>query len=156
MAFRNIYMALFPGKLVAELKTKKTRKSVSKFLTSVDVEEKRNDSKKLLKIFTEATGKKAVMWGTSIVGFGSYHYKYPSGQEGDWPLTGFSPRKANISIYIMPGFKKYKSILKKIGKHKVSGGSCLYIKRLSDIDTTLLKKLIKTSVADMKKRYSTT
>ena len=140
---------------MAELKTKKTESSVAKFLDSVADEEKRNDSKKILKIFTESTKEKPAMWGTSIVGFGSYHYKSDrSTQEGDWPLTGFSPRKQNITIYIMPGFLEYKELLTKLGKHKVSKGSCLYIKRLSDIDIDVLKKLIKVSVSDMKKRHN--
>jgi len=142
---------------MAELKTKKNNASVSKFLTAVENDQKRKDSKELLKIFKEATKMKPKMWGTSIVGFGSYHYKSErSTQEGDWPVTGFSPRKANITVYIMPGFKKYGALLKKIGKHKISGGSCLYIKKLDDIHIPTLKKLIKTSVADMKKIYDTT
>jgi len=142
---------------MAELKTKKNNASVSKFIAAVDHEQKKKDSKELLKIFKDATGMKPKMLGTSIVGFGSYHYKSErSSQEGDWPLTGFSPRKANISIYIMPGFKKYGALLKKIGKHKISGGSCLYIKTLDDIHIPTLKKLIKTSVADMKKIYDNT
>ena len=140
---------------MAELKTKKTTASVAEFLANVDDEKKREDSKVLLKIFTEVTQEKATMWADSIVGFGSYHYKSErSTQEGDWPLTGFSPRKQNISLYIMPGFGNYQALLKDLGKHKVSKGSCLYIKRLSDIDANVLKKLIKASVNDMKKAYS--
>lgn len=142
---------------MAELKTKKNNASVSAFLNAVEDDQKRKDAKALLKIFKEATGMKPKMWGTSIIGFGSYHYKSErSSQEGDWPLTGFSPRKANLTIYIMPGFKQYASLLKKIGKHKISGGSCLYVKKLEDIDTTVLKRLIKDSIKEMKKRYDTT
>ena len=141
---------------MAELKTQKTKASVNKFLESIEDEVKRQDSQKLLEIFKEVTKEKAAMWGSSIVGFGSYHYKSErSTQEGDWPITGFSPRKQNISIYIMPGFSEYQDLLRKIGKHKVSKGSCLYIKKLSDIDTKVLKKLIKISVEDMKKLYKT-
>lgn len=95
------------------------------------------------------------MWGTSIIGFGSYHYESTrSTQKGDWPLTGFSPRKAALTVYIMPGFKEYSTLLEKLGVYKISGGSCIYIKRLDDIHLPTLKKLIKTSVTDMKKRYT--
>ena len=139
---------------MAELKTKKNSGSVMAFIDGLEDEVKREDSKVLVKLFEEVTGEKATMWGTSIVGFGSYHYKSErSTQEGDWPLTGFSPRKANLSIYIMPGFSDFGALLKKLGKHKVSKGSCLYIKRLSDIDLDILKSLIKDSVKIMKKRY---
>lgn len=139
---------------MAELKTKKTTASPAKFIASVKDEEKRKDAKQLLKIFAAATGMKPVMWGQSIVGYGSYHYKSErSRQEGDWPLTGFSLRAQNLTIYIMPGFKEMQPLLKKLGKHTVSGGSCIYIKRLSDVHTPTLKTIIKKSVAEMKKRY---
>ncbi len=139
---------------MAELKTQKTNASVIDFLNAVEDPQKREDSLELLKIFTEVTHEKPAMWGTSIVGFGSYHYKSErSKQEGDWPLTGFSPRKQNITIYIMCGFEGSKKLLETIGKHKVSGGSCLYIKRLSDIDVGVLKELIKVGVEEMRKRY---
>lgn len=92
------------------------------------------------------------MWGPSIVGFGSYHYKYESGREGDWPKTGFSPRKQNLTLYIMDGFDKYDELMAKLGKHK-TGKSCLYVKRLSDIDTGVLTKLVKASVAHFDKKY---
>ena len=142
---------------MAELKTKKNKASVTEFIKSIQDDQKRKDCKALLKIFREATGKRPAMWGTSIVGYGSYHYKSDrSSQEGDWPLTGFSPRKQNLTIYIMPGFKSYTSLLKKIGKHKISGGSCLYIKKLEDIDIAVLTTLIKKSVAEMKKTYAQT
>lgn len=138
---------------MAELKTQKNRASVSKFIAAIEDDQKRKDCKMLLKIFREATGKKPVMWGEFIVGYGEYHYVYASKREGDWPVTGFSPRKANISIYIMPGIQKYTSLLKKLGKYKASKGSCLYIKKLDDVDPVVLAKIIKTSVADMKKMY---
>ena len=140
---------------MAELKTQKNSASVKDFINAVEDEQKRKDAHELVKIFTEVTKEKATMWGTSIIGFGQYHYKSErSKQEGDWPLTGFSPRKQNLTLYIMSGFSEYKDLIKKIGKHKVSGGSCLYIKRLSDIDIDVLKELIKKSVAGMKKKYN--
>ncbi|MBD3328820.1 DUF1801 domain-containing protein [Candidatus Peregrinibacteria bacterium] len=139
---------------MTELKTKENNKNVVTFINELDDETKKSDSKKLLKIFEETTGYKPKMWGASIIGYGSYHYKSErSSQEGDWPLTGFSPRKANISIYIMPGFKKYEKLLTKLGKHKTSTGSCLYIKKLDDIDEAILKKIIDQSVKDMKNKY---
>jgi hypothetical protein len=140
---------------MAELKTKKNKTSVTQFIKTVDDTVKRKDCNELLKIFKETTGEKPAMWGASIVGFGSYYYKSErSSQKGNWFLTGFSPRKQNISIYIMAGFVEYKDLLKKLGKFKVSGGSCLYVKKLSDIDVSILKKLIKESVKEMKKRYA--
>lgn len=138
---------------MAELKTQKTSASVPAFLDSIEDEKKRNDCLELLKIFIETTKEKPAMWGTSIVGFGSYHYKSErSKQEGDWPLTGFSPRKQNITIYIMPGFQNYAELMEKLGKCKTSV-SCLYIKRLSDINIEVLKQLIQASVEQMKKKY---
>ncbi len=140
---------------MSELKTKETTSSVQAFIKMIPDLEKRKDCLTLLKIFKEMTGEKPRLWGASIIGFGKYHYKSErSTQEGDWPLTGFSPRKQNLTIYIMPGFKEYGDILKNLGKYKTSV-SCLYIKRLSDIDEKLLEKLIKKSVVEMKKRYRT-
>ena len=139
---------------MAELKTQKTTASASEFIDAVEDEQKRKDAHELLKIFTEVTKEKATMWGTGIIGFGQYHYKSEkSKQEGDWPLVGFSPRKQNITIYLMAGFSGHQKLLEKIGKHKISGGSCLYIKHLSDINVEILKELIKSSVAHMKERY---
>ena len=139
---------------MAELKNQKNSSSVSAFIAEVDDEAKRKVCQELVNIFEKISGEKATMWGTSIIGFGSYHYKSErSKQEGDWPLTGFSPRKQNITIYIMCGFEGTNELLKKIGKHKVSGGSCLYIKRLSDIDLEILKQLITASLKVMKERY---
>lgn len=138
---------------MAELKTKKNSASVVAFIASVKDEAKRRDARALLKIFKAATGQQPKMWGTSIVGYGSYHYKSErSRQEGDWLMTGFSPRKTNLTIYIMPGFKNYQVLLKKLGPHKTSVG-CLYLKRLSDVDTKVLAMIIKTSYKDMKKKY---
>lgn len=139
---------------MAEPKTKKTAASVSAFIATVP-EKQRADAKRLLALFKEATGMKPAMWGTSIVGFGSYHYKSErSRQEGDWPLTGFSPRKQNLTVYIMPGFKEYAAELSKLGKHTTSV-SCIYIKKLDDIHLPTLKSVIKKSVAQMKKQYPT-
>lgn len=139
---------------MAELKTQRTKASASAFIDTVENEKRRADAKQLLKIFKDATGMKPALWGTSIVGFGSYHYKSErSAQEGDWPLTGFSPRKANMTVYIMPGFKDYGALLKKLGKHKISGGSCIYFNNLSDIHVPTLKMIIKKSVLEMKKRH---
>lgn len=141
---------------MAELKTKKNNASVATFLNSVADKWRREDAKQLLLIFKAATGMKPKMWGTSIVGFGQYHYKSErSTQEGDWPLTGFSPRKANLTVYIMPGFKKYASLLKKLGRHKISGGSCIYLNKLSDADIPTLRTIITLSVKEMQKRYKT-
>lgn len=139
---------------MAELKTKKTDESVMAFLDKVEDENKRKDCKELIKIFTEVSGEKPAMWGTSIIGFGSYHYKSErSKQEGDWPRTGFSPRKQNITIYIMCGFSDQEKLLEKIGKHKISGASCLYIKRVSEINIEVLKELIANSLKHMEERY---
>lgn len=139
---------------MAELKTKKTKESPAKFIAALD-ESKQADARGLLKLFKEATGLPPKMWGSSIVGYGSYHYKSDrSTQEGDWSLTGFSPRKQNFTVYIMPGFKQYGPLLKKLGKHTISGGSCIYFKRLGDIHQPTLKTIITKSVAMMKKKYS--
>ena len=139
---------------MAELKTKKTNASVAKFLNSVENEQRRKDGLRLLKVFKEVTKLPAKMWGSSIVGFGEYHYKYErSRQEGDWPLTGFSPRKRNMTVYIMPGFKNYQDLMNRLGKHKTSV-SCIYFNKLEDIDLKVLKQIIRRSVADMKKIYN--
>jgi hypothetical protein len=135
---------------MAELKTRQNNASVTAFLAAVEDRQQRSDSKKLSKMMREATGSRAKMWGSSIVGFGSYHYKYASGQEGDWPLVGYSPRKQNLSIYIMAGFAGSDKLLAKLGKHK-TGKSCLYIKRLEDVDEKVLNTLIEKSVKHMRK-----
>lgn len=138
---------------MAELKTKKTKASVVKFLASVESEQQRKDSLKLLEVFKQTTKMPPILWGDSIVGFGEYHYKSErSSQEGDWPLTGFSPRKRNMTVYIMPGFKNYQGLLSKLGKHKTSV-SCIYFNKLEDIDVAILKQIIRKSVADMKKAH---
>lgn len=135
---------------MAELKTKKNDASVEKFLNSVKDEKKRQDSFTILKLMKQITKAEPKMWGTSIIGFGSYHYKYASGREGDWFVAGFSPRKQNLTLYIMSGFSKYPELLKKLGKFK-TGKACLYINKIEDIDIKILKELIKQSVAYLKK-----
>lgn len=128
---------------MAELKTKVNDASVTSFVHSIKEEEKRSDAQILLELMTKITKETPKMWGSSIVGFGSYHYKSSSGREGDWFLTGFSPRKQNLTIYFCLGFKEIAPLLSKLGKHKTSVG-CLYVKNLNDIDMKVLKKIIKT------------
>jgi len=135
---------------MAELKTKKTAASVKDFLNSVPEERKRKDSFALLKLMQEISDAKPAMWGPSIVGFGSYHYKYASGREADWPLAGFSPRKQDLTIYITAGFDGYGELLGKLGKHK-TGKACLYINRLEDVDLATLKELVRRSVEHMRR-----
>jgi hypothetical protein len=138
---------------MAELKTRKTDASVTDFLLSVEHGQRRADSLVLLDIFTQVTRMPAKLWGSSIVGFGEYHYESArSTAQGDWPLTGFSPRKRNMTVYIMPGFSAYQDLLAVLGKHRISV-SCLYFGRLEHIDLKILQQLIRRSVADMKKRY---
>lgn len=135
---------------MAENKTKPTDASVLEFLQNVADERKRQDAFAVLELMREVTGEEPKMWGSSIVGFGSYHYKYASGREGDAPLTGFSPRKQNLTIYITPGFEHYQEQLAKLGKH-TTGQSCLYVKRLSDIDLDVLLEIVADSVEHMKR-----
>ena len=138
---------------MAELKTKKTRASVRAFLESVDNLPRRNDALELLEIFKQTTKMPPVLWGDSIVGFGEYHYQSErSRQAGDWPLTGFSPRKRNMTVYIMPGFTHYRDLLDRLGQHKTSV-SCIYFNKLENIDVEILQEIIRRSVADMKKLY---
>jgi hypothetical protein len=134
---------------MAEPKTKPTKASVKEFLNQIPDKERREDCFAVAKIMEEITGDKPKMWGPSIVGFGTYHYKYASGREGDWPVTGFSPRKKDLTLYIMMGFRKHADLMEKLGKHS-TGKSCLYIKRLSDIHVPTLKKLIKSSLKDLR------
>jgi hypothetical protein len=137
---------------MAELKTRKTAASVEKFLGAVKDEQTRKDCQAIVKLMQRATKARPKMWGPSIVGFGDYHYKYASGRENDWFLTGFSPRKGNLTLYIMSGFHRYPELMKKLGKCK-AGGSCLYVKRLADVDTKVLNELIIKSVRHLKKTY---
>jgi hypothetical protein len=138
---------------MAEIKTKVNDASVTEFLETVSDETKKKDSYVLLQLFSKITGSRPKMWGTGIVGFGQYHYKSErSAQEGDWMLTGFSPRKQNLTLYFMPGFDNLKDDLEKLGKHKTSKG-CLYINKLADVDMTVLEKLVKKSYLEMKKSH---
>ena len=137
---------------MAELKTKPTRASVTEFMRNIKDPEQRADCKAIARMMRKASGKRAKMWGSSIVGFGSYDYKYASGREGTFMECGFSPRAQSISIYIMPGFSGFAPLLKKLGKHK-TGKSCLYIKRLDDVDSRVLATLIERSVRQMRKKY---
>ena len=126
--------------------------SVDDFINEIEDDVKRSDSLQLCRIMEDVTGEEPVMWGTSIVGFGKYHYVYESGTEGDWLLTGFSPRKKNLSIYMMDGFKNHTQLLSKLGKHKTSV-SCLYISKLSDVDLGVLEKLLRASIKNIRKKY---
>ena len=137
---------------MAELKTQQNEADVDAFIASVDDDSKRDDCRKLLALMRKITRKKPTMWGETIVGFGSYHYQYASGREGDWFVSGFSPRKRDLTVYIMPGFSNYTEQLAALGKHK-TGKSCLYIKRLADIDLKVLEQIIRLSVSEMKTRY---
>ena len=137
---------------MAEPKTKATKESVAKFLNSIEDENRRKDCKTLAKLMEEASGSKPVMWGPSIVGFGTYRYKGASGREGDWPRIAFSPRKQNLTLYLMGGFDKHQDLMEKLGKHTNSKG-CLYIKRLDDIHLPTLKKLVLETLKYTKKKY---
>ena len=138
---------------MAELKTKQNEQDVYEFLDGVSNETRKNDSYKVLELMQTATGVEPKMWGDSIVGFASYHYKYASGREGDWFLTGFSPRKQSLTLYIMPGFDEYEALLEELGKHKI-GKSCLYINKLEDVDISVLRKLVEKSVKKMAEQSS--
>lgn len=129
-----------------EPKTKPTKVAPKDFVAAVENEQKRIDAEWVMQMMEEVTGEPPVMWGPSIIGFGTYHYVYESGREGDWMLTGFSPRKAALSIYLMSGVGREEELLAKLGKYK-TGKSCLYVKRLSDVDTDVLRELVVASVA---------
>jgi hypothetical protein len=137
---------------LADNKTQATRASVRAFLDAIDDSERRADAKKVAAMMRNATDCRATMWGKDIIGYGKYHYRYASGREGDWMLVGFSPRKRNLSIYIMPGFESYGGLLEKLGKYK-TGRSCLTINSLADVDEKVLETLIADSVATMRERY---
>ncbi len=137
---------------MATQKTRETAASVEEFLNGIENRTRREDGFAMLHLMRDVTGEEARMWGSSIVGFGSYHYVYESGREGDAMLTGFSPRKQNLAIYVMPGFSAYDSLLDKLGKHK-TGKSCLYINKLADVDLKVLKTLVRRSVQVMRKKY---
>ena len=137
---------------MAELKTKPNKQSVKQFIDGIKDEKMRRDCRAVLKLMKEVTKLTPKMWTGNMVGFGSYHYKYASGREGDWFLTGFSPRKQDLTLYIMSGFDNYGALMKKLGKCKTSV-SCLYVKDLDDIHMPTLKKLVRESVRYMRKLY---
>lgn len=137
---------------MAELKTRPTGKSVPEFLDGVENETRRRDAKTLNAIMARITGEPGRMWGASIVGFGSYSYANTAGKDFEWMLTGFSPRKGALTVYIMPGFSRYDALMTRLGKFK-TGKSCLYINKLDDVDLTVLEELIADSVAWMKQKH---
>jgi hypothetical protein len=141
---------------MADNTTKPTDISPESFVKSIEHDVRRADAEALLSLFSDVTGLKPKMWGPTIIGYGRYHYKYDSGREGDAILTGFSPRKTNQSIYIMPGYQfgKMEDMLSRLGKHKL-GKSCLYINKLSDVDTDVLREIIASGVAYMRENYET-
>ena len=134
---------------MADNKTRKTGGGVEQFLAAVEHPRRRDDSLTLLALMKRITGLEPEMWGPSIVGFGSYHYRYDTGREGDMPLTGFSPRKQSLTVYIMPGFAGYEDLLGRLGKHR-TGVACLYINKLADVDRDVLTELISRSFAHMR------
>lgn len=136
-----------------ELKTKPTERSVIEFIEQVENVKKREDAFHLLDIFTETTSYEAKMWGPSIIGFGSYHYRYESGHEGDAAIVGFSPRKSNFSLYLVAQDPQCQALLEKLGKHKV-GKACIYINKLADIDVKVLKQIIQRSVQAVSELYT--
>jgi Domain of unknown function (DU1801) len=139
---------------VYEAKTKPTSLSVSEYLANIEDESRRKDCKELAALMKRVTGCAPKMWGTSIVGFDSYHYKYASGHEGDSSIVGFSSRKGDLSIYLVAGYEsaKAKELLSQLGKHKI-GKACLYVKRLSDVDLSILEQLVAGAAAETKRRY---
>lgn len=139
---------------MAENKTRATNASVSEFLSGIEDPQQRSDLKKVAAMMRRATGKRARMWGPSIVGYGSYHYRYESGREGDFMITGYAPRKQAMAIYILPGFERFADLMAKLGKYK-TGKSCLYIKRLADVDERILERLIREAVKYMREHYDT-
>ncbi len=139
---------------MAELKTRPTKASVAAFIDSIDDPQKKRDAKKIAAMMRSATGSRATMWGPQIVGFGRYSYTNTAGRDFEWMLTGFSPRKQALTVYIMPGFERFGALMKKLGRYK-TGKSCLYIKRLSDVDENTLQKLIEASVERMRQVHKT-
>ncbi len=134
---------------MSEVKTRPNEQHVPAFLNTVSDDLRKQDCYTIMNLMENITREKPKMWGDSIIGFGSYHYKYKSGREGDWFLTGFSPRKQNLTLYIMSRFKRYEELISKLGKYK-TGKACLYIKRLTDIDLNILEELIIQSVEHMR------
>ena len=137
---------------MAENKTRPTGESVEEFISSVDHAGRREDAERLDRIFRETTGFEPQMWGPSLIGYGRYHYRYDTGREGDFIATGFSPRKANMVVHILPGYADFGPILDRLGKHKL-GKSCLYLGRLSGVDEGALRELIVAGLADLRRRH---
>ena len=133
---------------MAELKTKPTKSSVREFLNKITDDQRRKDCNVILKLMSDITGAKPEMWGPSIIGFGRYRQKYSSGREAEWMITGFSPRKSELTLYLMGGFESSSDLMKKLGKHRTAK-ACLYIKKLDQIDLKILRELIEKSVARM-------
>ncbi len=138
---------------MSDLKTQKTGASVRQYLDAIPDEGRRRDAKAVARIMRRATGKRPRMWGASIVGYGSYQYVYASGREGDWLAAGFSSRKQTLTLYIISGFKEHDALMQRLGKHS-TGKSCLYIKKLDDIDLEVLEELVTRSVAHVEAQYS--
>lgn len=138
---------------MADLKTKPTDQHVERFIDAIEDPQQQEDSRTLVELMRRATNREPKMWGDSIVGFGDYHYKYESGREGDWFLAGFSPRKGKFSIYVMAGFDEYEELMSALGKHK-TGKSCLYVKRLQDVDLSVLEELVSRSARHVAARYA--
>lgn len=139
---------------MADNKTRPSGASVRAYLDAIADDGRRADARKLAAMMKRATGKAPTMWGSGIVGYGSYHYRYASGREGDSPLTGFAARRQALSVYIMPGFERFAALMAKLGKYK-TGKSCLYIRRLSDVDESVLEQLVRQSVDVMRTTYET-
>ena len=135
---------------MAELKTKKNDASVETFLDGIENEKRRQDCRAVVDLMADGTGEAPAMWGDSIIGFGSYHYQYASGREGDWMATGVSPRKQNLTVYIMTGFERHEALMKKLGRYR-TGRSCLYVKKLEDVDLDVLRELVRESYARVSK-----
>ena len=138
---------------MSDMKTKPTEASVDAFIDAIDDERKRDDARAVAAMMADITGAPATMWGSSIVGFGTYHYRYASGREGDFMEVGFAPRKRALTLYIMAGFSAYEELLAKLGKH-TTGKSCLYVKRLADVDLAVLRELIERSVSYIRGKYA--
>lgn len=137
---------------MAENKTQPTKVSPTKFINELDDPQQRKDCKELVKMMKAATGERAVMWGPAIIGFGTYHYKYASGREGDFLIVGFSPRKTQLSIYMSCDIQKHADLLAKLGKHK-TGKGCLYVKKLEDVDQDVLGQLIQRGIEEVEEKY---
>ncbi len=137
---------------MTSLKTQPYDRDISEFLSKVEEPQKREDCFTLLELMKEETGEEPQYWHNNMVGFGQYHYRYATGTEGDWFLTGFSPRKQSLTIYIMAGFERYDELMTNLGKYK-TGKSCLYVKHLSDIDQKILRELVSESVAYLRDKY---